>query len=210
MALITRSANASMDTSQAKQLLAGEVFAGENLDAAAPCYIKSSDGKVYMGNGTAANEAAEIVGFTPRAYQAGEPVTLFGQGTRFRYGSALTPGDVYFLAATAGRLDSVPTAGDSNGMAVVVSATDIVVLSTTPNRLGILRGVFVSAEQTGTGAAQNVAHGLGVAPSKVVVAPTDLSPATVGQYTVVQGAHDATNVIVTVTSGKKFVVMAWA
>lgn len=210
MALITRSANASIDGSQNKQLLAGEVFAGENLDAAAPCYIKSSDGKIYMGNGTAANEAAEIAGFTPRAYQAGEPVTLFGLGTRFRYGSGLTPGDVYFLAATAGRLDSVPTTGDSNGMAIAVSATDIVVIAASPNRLGTLRGVFVSAEQTGTGAAQNIAHGLGVVPNKVVIVPTDTAPATTGAYTATQGAHDATNVIVTVTSGKKYVVMAWA
>ena len=71
-------------------------------------------------------------------------------------------------------------------------------------------GVFVSAEQTGTGAAQNVAHGLGVAPTAVLVAPTDLTPATLGQYSAVEGAHTATNVVVTVTSGKKFKVFAWA
>lgn len=68
---------------------------------------------------------------------------------------------------------------------------------------------FISAEQTGTGAAQNIAHGLGQVPSKVLVVPTDLSPATIGQYTVTEGAHTATNVVVTVTSGKKYRVMAW-
>ncbi len=70
--------------------------------------------------------------------------------------------------------------------------------------------LFVSTEQTGTGAAQNIAHGLGVVPSKVFVAPTDTSPVTVGAYTVTEGAHTSTNVVVTVTSGKKFKVLALA
>lgn len=69
---------------------------------------------------------------------------------------------------------------------------------------------FVSSEQTGTGSAQNVAHGLGATPAAVLIVPTDTSPATAGEYTAVEGAHTATNVVVTVTSGKKFKVMAWA
>lgn len=70
--------------------------------------------------------------------------------------------------------------------------------------------VFVSTEQTGTGSAQNIAHGLGAVPAAVLIVPTDTAPATTGAYTAVEGAHDATNVIVTVTSGKKFKVLAWA
>ena len=70
--------------------------------------------------------------------------------------------------------------------------------------------VFFSTEQTGTGASQNVAHGLGIKPRGVVVWPTDLTPATVGSYSVVEGTHAATNVVLTVTSGKKFKVFAWA
>jgi hypothetical protein len=70
--------------------------------------------------------------------------------------------------------------------------------------------VFFSAEQTGTGASQNVAHGLAAVPAGVLVVPTDTAPATVGAYTCVEGAHDATNVKVTVTTGKKFKVFAWA
>lgn len=68
---------------------------------------------------------------------------------------------------------------------------------------------FYSAELTGTGASQDVAHGLGVIPGRVLVEPTDLTPATAGSYAVVKGAHDATNVKVTVTTGKKFRVWAW-
>jgi hypothetical protein len=69
---------------------------------------------------------------------------------------------------------------------------------------------FVSTEQTGTGSAQNVAHGLGLTPSAVLIVPTDTAPATVGAYTAVEGTHTDTNVVVTVTSGKKFKVFAWA
>ncbi|WP_127580176.1 hypothetical protein [Paenibacillus koleovorans] len=69
--------------------------------------------------------------------------------------------------------------------------------------------VFVSAEQTGTGSAQNVAHGLAVVPAAVLVVPTDLTPSTVGQYSVVEGTHTNTNVVLTVTTGKKFKVLAW-
>jgi hypothetical protein len=69
--------------------------------------------------------------------------------------------------------------------------------------------VFKSAEVTGNGSAQNTAHGLGVVPSLVLVIPTDTAPATTGAYTAVEGTHDATNCVVTVTSGKKYRVFAW-
>lgn len=69
---------------------------------------------------------------------------------------------------------------------------------------------FVSAEQTGTGSAQNVAHGLAATPSAVLIVPTDIAPATTGAYTATEGTHTSTNVVVTVTTSKKFKVMAWA
>jgi len=69
--------------------------------------------------------------------------------------------------------------------------------------------VFISTEQTGNGGSQSIAHGLGATPSKVLVVPTDLTPATAGEYVVVEGVHTSTNVVVTVTTGKKFKVLAW-
>jgi hypothetical protein len=104
------------------------LYAGEDLDPAAPCYIKSADGKVYMSNGTSANEAAEVVGFTPRSVKSGQPVTLFGDGARFFYGSGLTPGDKYYIGATKGRLDASTTTGDSVGVAQAITSTDIRVI----------------------------------------------------------------------------------
>lgn len=213
MALVTRSTSASPDTGsliRAPQL-AGDLYAGEALDMAAPCYIKASDGLVYMSNATADDEAAKIDGFTARAVASGQPVTLFGTGARFGYGSSLTPGANYYLSATAGRLDTAATAGGKMPIARAINSTDVRVLGGfNEPRVGYgAAAVFISTEQTGTGSAQNVAHGLGAAPSKVLVVPTDLTPATVGQYVVTEGSHDGTNVIVTVTASKKFKVMAW-
>lgn len=127
MALITRSASASMDAISGAKTpkLSGDLYAGEALDAAAPCYIKASDGLVYMSNGTSANEAAKIDGFTARAVASGQPVTLVGRGAIFSYGTGLTPGARYYIGTTAGRLDTAATTGDAVGVAAAINATDI-------------------------------------------------------------------------------------
>jgi hypothetical protein len=104
------------------------LVAGEALLAAAPCYIKASDGKVYMSNGTAANEAAEYDGFTGKSYAAGEPVTLWGPGCIFEYGTGLTPGADLFVGATAGRLDTAATTGGTVAVARTINATHIRVI----------------------------------------------------------------------------------
>jgi hypothetical protein len=101
------------------------LVAGEALLTAAPCYIKASDGKVYMSNGTAANEAAEVDGWTGKPYAAGEAVTLWGRGVIFEYGTGLTPGAVLYVATTAGRLADAATTGDAVGVARTVNATHI-------------------------------------------------------------------------------------
>lgn len=68
----------------------------------------------------------------------------------------------------------------------------------------------VSAETTGTGAEQSVAHGLAVIPSKVLVVPTELAAGLAGGHDCAEGTHTTTNVVLTVTSGAKFKVLAWA
>lgn len=122
MALITRSAAAKVDASSAQfaPQISGDLYAGEALDIAAPCYIKASDGRVYMSNGTVANEAAKCDGFTPKTYTLGEPVTLYGPGTKFEYGTGLTPGADLFVGATAGRLDNAATTGGTQPVARVL------------------------------------------------------------------------------------------
>lgn len=132
MSLLTRSADASIDpvsASTAPQISGGPngqggaLIAGEALDALAPCYIKASDGLVYMSNGTSANEAASIDGFTAKARAAGQTVTLHGEGTVAYYSDgALTPGDRFYIGATAGRLDDAATTGDAVGVAKAINA----------------------------------------------------------------------------------------
>ena len=127
MALVTIATDASFDTGTASRAphIAGDMVAGEALLACAPCYIRASDGKVLMTNATAADEKARLAGFTPRAVAIGNPVDLFGLGTRMRYAAGLTPGAIYYLAATAGRLDTAATIGDAVGVVQAVSDTDI-------------------------------------------------------------------------------------
>lgn len=127
MAEVARVAGASMDASTG--MFAGQItglVAGEDLDAVAPCYINSTDGKLYMSNGTALNEAAEFVGFTPHARLEGEACTVFNIGARFHYGSGMTPGALLYIFTTAGELGDAATTGGVNPVARVITATDIV------------------------------------------------------------------------------------
>jgi len=128
MALVTRSAQASVDTSTtmfAVQITG--LLAGEDLDVCAACFIHT-DGLVYHADGGAADAEARVRGFTPRACKAGQAITLFGTGTRMRYGSGLTPGADLFLAATDGRLDTAATTGGTTRIAYAINTTDIMVV----------------------------------------------------------------------------------
>lgn len=130
MALVSRASDVSIDTSG---LAIGQVaggIAGENIDAVAACYLKTSDGKWYMSNGTATGEAAEFVGFSARKALVGQPVTIVTAPARFRYAaSGLGAGDKYFVAATAGRLDTAATTGGTVAVAQAVDDTDIRIIS---------------------------------------------------------------------------------
>lgn len=108
--------------------ISGDIYAGEDLPAVSPCYIKAADGKAYMCNGTAANEAATFFGFTARATPTGQPVTLYGLGARFRYGAAMAIGQKLFVSATPGALDTAATTGGTVAIARVITATDIQVI----------------------------------------------------------------------------------
>jgi hypothetical protein len=126
MSAVTKSALASMDASTgmfAAQIT--DLIAGEDIGAVDAVYIKTSDGKIYKSNATSDVEAAEFVGFTPRACKAGQPITVYALGARFRYGTSLSPGAEYFLGTTAGGLDTAVTAGGRTPIARAIDDTDI-------------------------------------------------------------------------------------
>jgi len=71
-----------------------------------------------------------------------------------------------------------------------------------------IKRIFVSAETTGTGGAQNIAHGLGAIPTGVIIALTTFG--TAESPVVVEGSHTSTNIVVTVASSTvKFKAIAW-
>lgn len=134
MANLAKDALAGLDTSQAMTAphVAGDILAGEALEACAPCYIKAADGKVYQSNGTAANEAAKFDGFTGKAYKIGQAVTLFGVGCRLRYSAGtLTPGTDLFVGTIAGSLADAATTGGVRAIARAINATDVRVTKNT-------------------------------------------------------------------------------
>ena len=97
--------------------------------------------------------------------------------------------------------------GVAAGQALVVGAT-AGRFAALANAATSTSAVFISGAVTGTGAAQNTAHGLGVVPDLVFAIPDDLNVATIGAYTVVTGAHTSTNAIFTVTTSKVYRVVA--
>lgn len=129
MALVTRaSVNLDASTAMFAPQISG-LIAGEDILCGAPVYIKAADGKLYNSNGTAVAEAAKVDGFSSRDALSGQALTVYGKGTRFRYGTALTPGTNLFLAATAGRLDTAATTGGLVPIARVIDTTDIRVIN---------------------------------------------------------------------------------
>lgn len=131
MANVTRSSTADIEATsalRASQLPGSALRAGEDLDPAAPCYIKTADGLVYMCVGDA-KATAVVAGFTAQAVPSGDPVTLYGIGSIFTYDSAggLTKGQRLYVSATAGRLDAAATTGDTEGVALALTTQLIVV-----------------------------------------------------------------------------------
>lgn len=130
MSLITVASDASLDLKSAQHVpYVSALIAGEDLDAVAPCYI-GADGKIYMAisTQTTISGIADFVGFTPDTVASGMPVTLFGKGARFNYSTSLTPGSVLYISATAGKLDTGKIAANDSPVALVISATDVVVI----------------------------------------------------------------------------------
>lgn len=126
MASIAKVTPVSISTAapDAEHSLSG-LYAGESISSGDACYIKSSDGKLYKSNGTAANAAAVVDGFAAGDAAIGDPLTLY-YGIRFRYGSGLTPGSyVYLDSAVAGGLSDAATTGGTTPIGRVIDSTRI-------------------------------------------------------------------------------------
>lgn len=172
---------------------------GDTLNLAAPYDVDSGDGALL----------GKIFGVATDDALSGETIPFKTEGVfdLAKTSHSFSAGDPVYWDNSNKYCTSTANSNSLIGYAVKAQvsgdATVRVKLSGQP-----IRRRFVSSEQTGTGSSQNVAHGLGVTPSKVIVTYTDLTPATAGSANVTYGTHTSTNVVVTVTSGKKFIVEA--
>jgi len=131
MTVLSVNTNASLDAVSAQRVpFISGLFAGEALDAVVPCYIHT-DGLVYelvsTSGSVAANAAKPLAGFTADSVAIGGPVTLFRNGARFDYSAGLTPGAMLYPAATAGLLSASAVNTNDSAIALVVTASDIIV-----------------------------------------------------------------------------------
>ena len=109
-------------------------------------------------------------------------------------------------ADTVGRVRLNGTADVGSGAGNVVTA-DLAAGSVTFAKAA----VFISAETTATGSAQNVAHGLGAVPAGVLITMTE-HPGTpdTGAMDIAEGTHTSANVVFTATANIKVKILAWA
>lgn len=124
MALLTKVGTPSLATTVPcpAHVIAG-LLAGEAIAAGDLCYVKS-DGYVWRSNGTNADAAAKFDGIALVAAPVGEACSIYNNVT-VRYGSGLTPGARYYVAATAGRVDTAATTGGTAPIGFAVDATRI-------------------------------------------------------------------------------------
>ena len=127
MALIAKSGTPSLSSPEpppSHQTTGQE--AGEDLGAFDAIYLKS-DGKWYRSTGAAANAAAEVHGYAPKAYKSGAThLTVFHGGINVAYASGATPGaDVYLSGTTAGGFDTATSTGGTRKLGFCLDATRI-------------------------------------------------------------------------------------
>jgi hypothetical protein len=136
MTVITKASTASFDSrSTAMAGYVSGLTAGSALAAVAPCRIDDADGYVYMSVTTeaqrtfASGSQVDFIGFTAKAYNSGDPVTLFrGNAIASYSAAALTPGKYCYSGSVAGTLSDTAVLSGDKPVAVAISTSDIMVL----------------------------------------------------------------------------------
>jgi hypothetical protein len=101
------------------------LLAGEDIGAGDACYIKASDGKVWLATGAANTAPADVAGFAQIQAYAGDAVTLICNGN-FRYGAGMTVSAKFYLSGTVpGGLADAASTGGLAPIAVAIDATRI-------------------------------------------------------------------------------------
>lgn len=151
-----------------------------------PTYVDPSSGKVVALLGAALPDANGATGLAAGALAIVDPSQVTARRQKPQAGTAKIP-----MVALVG-------VNPSTGAPIPFVAGSAASVS----------GKFQSAVQTGTGSAQNVAHGLGVIPSLVLVSIYDTN-GVAAPYVIAEGTHTTSNIVVTVTASVKFKVIAF-
>ena len=114
---------------QKATVVSGNKFLGGAVPNACMAGRIDGSGNIVISLGAAANDAGAVHGIIPRSGIAGEPGALYGVGTVFTWDASggLTPGNRYYLAA-AGGVDDASTLGDTTGIFVAVSTTELMLV----------------------------------------------------------------------------------
>jgi hypothetical protein len=108
---------------------------------------------------------------------------------------ALTPDVVSLFNGAAEPLGSIAQPGIGDNIQNLISKANSL-----SNRF--------QGSSTGTGSSQSIPHGLGVIPS--IVHASVYNNDALSSFSIVEGAHTSTNLVVTVTSGVGFKIIAFA
>lgn len=186
-----------------------DFIAGEAVTAGVPVYIAST-GKVLKSDANAAGKA-RVNGIALNAAGAGQAVSVLVKGHLAGYDlSGVAYDGALYLSDTVGALADAPSTTASLRVGRVMPLSDKSLSKVLLVDCDIiLPKIFVSAEQTGNGSSQSIAHGLGVIPTQIFIALTG-GPAGYTQPTITEGTHTTTNVVVTVTNTWKYRVIAIA
>jgi hypothetical protein len=189
-----------------------DYIATETITAGQAVYFLTT-GKVGVADANASGKQ-RVCGIALTGGGAGQGISVIHRGEVSGFTLTGNADSLLYLSNTAGALDDAAGAlqvfvgrvkclSDAN----LTKVLDVDCIGVGANAVR----VFSSAEQTGTGSSQNVAHGLGVTPTHVMVVPTELPDAAAETgFDIAEGAHTSTNVVVTVTNTVKFKVLAIA
>jgi hypothetical protein len=130
MALITKSADArlsdGMNCRPQTRQAGAELAAGDAVYIDTSGLLQKAVRTVQLISGSFGTQM-KFAGLTSRAIPSGTYGEVYGEEAEFFYAdSGLTIGSAVFPSATAGGLDNAPAIANDNPVAIVVSATNIV------------------------------------------------------------------------------------
>ncbi len=103
------------------------MIAAEDILACEAVYISGANSVSKASNSVTTNGESKFIGLAPKDYRAGEPVTVFGNGSRFKYSIGMTPGEYLYVSSTAGKLTDEGAVGD-RPVAIALNSTDIQII----------------------------------------------------------------------------------